>query len=107
MFQYRRWRLLCVRVAAKKKKTLTSPVVVVVVAAAAAVAAAAVVVVCCCSYNILRVTKAHEDMMRTLEEKFDGFGIPFDPSAGRLPGHRPEDAEEITTAPAGLVVTHY
>lgn len=57
-------------------------------------------------YNILRVTKSHEDMMRTLEEKFDEFGVPFDPSVGRLPGHRPADAEEITTAPAGLVVTH-
>jgi len=57
-------------------------------------------------YNILRVTKAHEDMMRTLEEKFDEFGIPFDSSIGRLPGHRPDDAEELTTAPAGLVVTH-
>lgn len=57
-------------------------------------------------YNILRVTKAHEDMMRTMKEKFDEFGIPFDQSIGRLPGNRPKDVEEITTAPAGLVVTH-
>lgn len=57
-------------------------------------------------YNILRVTKAHEDMMRTMHEKFDEFGIPFDQSIGRLPGNRPKDVNEITTAPAGLVVTH-
>ena len=57
-------------------------------------------------YNILRVTKAHEDMMRTLSEKFDEFGIPFDKSIGRLPAHRPQDADQITSAPAGLVVTH-
>lgn len=57
-------------------------------------------------YNIVRVTKAHDDMMRTLQEKFDEFGIPFDTSLGRLPGKRPKDVEEVTTAPAGLVVTH-
>ena len=57
-------------------------------------------------YNVLRVTKAHEDMMRTMEEKFDEFGIPFDKSVGRLPGQRPKDVDELTTAPAGLVVTH-
>lgn len=56
-------------------------------------------------YNILRVTKAHDDMMRTLEEKFEQFGIPFNSSIGRLPGHRPKDADQLTTAPAGLVVT--
>jgi len=56
------------------------------------------------NYQLVRVTKAHDDMMRTFEEKFDEFGLHFDSEIGRLAG-RTIAKEQLTQAPAGLVVT--
>merc|ERR1711937_608716 len=56
------------------------------------------------NYQLVRVTKAHDDMMRTFEEKFTEFGLPFDPEIGRLAG-RTIAQSKLTHAPAGLVVT--
>lgn len=55
-------------------------------------------------YQLVRVTKAHDDMMRTFDEKFDEFGLPFDAEVGRLAG-RTIKISDLTQAPAGLVVT--
>lgn len=55
-------------------------------------------------YQLVRVTKAHDDMMRSFNEKFDEFGLLFDPEIGRLAG-RTIPASDLTEAPAGLVVT--
>lgn len=56
------------------------------------------------NYQLVRVTKAHDDMMRCFDEKFTEFGLPFDPEIGRLAG-RTIAQSKLTHAPAGLVVT--
>merc|ERR1712232_742118 len=56
------------------------------------------------NYQLVRVTKAHDDMMRSFSEKFDEFGLLFDPEIGRLAG-RTIAKGDLTQAPAGLVVT--
>jgi len=56
------------------------------------------------NYQLVRVTKAHDDMMRVFEEKFDEFGLLFDSEIGRLAG-RTIARDKLTQAPAGLVVT--
>ena len=50
-------------------------------------------------YEILRVSKAHDDAMRTMEEKLEEFGIPHDEEYM----NKSAFLGSATTGPAGLV----
>merc|ERR1712072_1390518 len=52
-------------------------------------------------YEILRVSKAHDDAMRTMEEKLEEFGIPHDEDYTNKSAFL--SSVTTTTGPAGLV----
>lgn len=54
-------------------------------------------------YEVAKVTKAHDDIIETYEEKLISYGIPKE-ELGFLPIHlMPKDQGGLSKGPAGLV----